>query len=163
MSGRRHTTVWQETVPLQPAAPQSQSQPQQLPQPPQAEQPVEVFTDPSGRRRRRFRRIGQTAMVVLALCLGAVGVAMAGGPGAPFAQSRPQPQTTTPPSHAVKHHHRGHHGAGGTVANPGSTSASREMSHSPKPTPTASPVATNPAGHVPPGKNRTPNPKKSHV
>ena len=43
-----------------------------------------VFTDPSGRRRRAMRRIGLVAAAALAICLGAVVVAMAGGPAAPF-------------------------------------------------------------------------------
>src|SRR5256884_2298764 len=44
-----------------------------------------VFTDPSGRRRRVMRRIGLVSAAALAICLGAVVVAMAGGPAAPFA------------------------------------------------------------------------------
>ena len=43
-----------------------------------------VFTDPSGRRRRVMRRIGLVSAAALAICLGAVVVAMAGGPAAPF-------------------------------------------------------------------------------
>src|SRR5689334_13575403 len=43
-----------------------------------------VFTDPSGRRRRAMRRIGLVSVAALAICLGAVVVAMAGGPAAPF-------------------------------------------------------------------------------
>ncbi len=43
-----------------------------------------VFADPSGRRRRLLRRVGVGAAAVLALCMGAVVVAMAGGPQAPF-------------------------------------------------------------------------------
>src|SRR5205807_9384880 len=43
-----------------------------------------VFTDPSGRRRRAMRRIGLVSAAALAICLGAVVVAMAGGPAAPF-------------------------------------------------------------------------------
>src|SRR5438067_4270729 len=43
-----------------------------------------VFTDPSGRRRRFMRRIGLVSAAALAICLGAVVVAMAGGPAAPF-------------------------------------------------------------------------------
>lgn len=158
MSVRRETRAGQQTVSLQVSAPPRADQPEQQ------HQQAEVFTDPSGRRRRRLRRLGQTAMVALALCLVAVVVAMAGGPRAPFSGSRPQSQSTTPASQAVTHHHRERTG-GGTVANPGSTSPSREMSQSAKPTPgpSASAVATNPAGHVPPGRNRTPNPKKRHV
>src|SRR5215469_4298133 len=45
-----------------------------------------VFADPSGRRRRAMRRIGAISGLVLALCLGAVVVALAGGPAAPFAE-----------------------------------------------------------------------------
>src|SRR6266576_5687070 len=44
-----------------------------------------VFTDPSGRRRRVMRRISLVSAAALAICLGAVVVAMAGGPAAPFA------------------------------------------------------------------------------
>src|SRR6266436_3513112 len=43
-----------------------------------------VFTDPSGRRRRVMRRIGLVSAAALAICLGAVVVAVAGGPAAPF-------------------------------------------------------------------------------
>src|SRR5437867_13362085 len=43
-----------------------------------------VFTDPSGRRRRFMHRIGLVSAAALAICLGAVVVAMAGGPAAPF-------------------------------------------------------------------------------
>src|SRR5690349_2254916 len=43
-----------------------------------------VFTDPSGRRRRAMRRIGLLSAAALAICLGAVVTAMAGGPAAPF-------------------------------------------------------------------------------
>src|SRR6266581_3946498 len=46
-----------------------------------------VFTDPSGRRRRAMRRIGLVSAAALAICLGAVVVAMAGGPAAPFTDS----------------------------------------------------------------------------
>src|SRR5256885_2855180 len=45
-----------------------------------------VFTDPSGRRRRAMRRIGLVSAAALAICLGAMVVAMAGGPAAPFAE-----------------------------------------------------------------------------
>src|SRR6516162_9590883 len=45
-----------------------------------------VFADPSGRRRRALRRIGGVSAAALAICLGAVVVAMAGGPEAPFTE-----------------------------------------------------------------------------
>lgn len=43
-----------------------------------------VFADPSGRRQRLLRSVGLGSAGALALCLGAVVVAMAGGPQAPF-------------------------------------------------------------------------------
>src|SRR5215472_3344725 len=43
-----------------------------------------VFADSSGRRRRVLRYAGLAAAAVLAICLGAVVVAMTGGPQAPF-------------------------------------------------------------------------------
>jgi len=44
-----------------------------------------VFADPSGRRRRIMQRVGLGLAAVLVVCLGAVMVALAGGPQAPFA------------------------------------------------------------------------------
>jgi hypothetical protein len=49
--------------------------------------PVEsrpVFADPSGRRRRIMRRVGLGSAAALVVCMGAVVVAVAGGPQAPF-------------------------------------------------------------------------------
>ncbi len=46
-----------------------------------------VFTDSSGRRRRVLRYAGLAVAVALAVCLGAVAVAMTGGPQAPFTQA----------------------------------------------------------------------------
>ena len=49
--------------------------------------PVEsrpVFVDPSGRRHRIMRKLGIAAASVLVVCLGAIVVAMAGGPQAPL-------------------------------------------------------------------------------
>ena len=58
-----------------------------------------VFADPSGRRRRAMRRIGFVSAAALAICLGAMVVAMAGGPAAPFAEwaapRAPAPRRTT--------------------------------------------------------------------
>src|SRR5256885_12134883 len=58
-----------------------------------------VFTDPSGRRRRVMRRIGLVSAAALAICLGAVVVAMAGGPAAPFADwAAPRAPAAAPPN-----------------------------------------------------------------
>jgi len=59
-----------------------------------------VFADPSGRRRRVMRYAGLGLTAVLAVCLGAVVVAMTGGPRAPLTQwAAPRPRVAA--THAV--------------------------------------------------------------
>ncbi len=45
---------------------------------------VPVFTDPSGRRRRRMRRVGVGLTAVFITCMAVAAVGMLGGPQAPF-------------------------------------------------------------------------------
>ena len=143
-----------------------------------------VFADPSGRRRRVLRFAGLGAAAVLAVCLGAVAVAVTGGPQAPFTQWAAPQATTTPGGHAgqsVAGHSVGRNGSAGSSGGqnlgggtPGSTTpnASGPASQSPSPstgasaTPSASATATqttaptNPAGKTPPGRTKSPNPHK---
>jgi len=139
-----------------------------------------VFTDPSGRRRRAMRRIGLTSVAALAICLGAVVVAMAGGPAAPFTD------WAAPRAPAAAGHDGGTIRAparGTTSLPPSSPRPGLAVSPSPSagsapppsgsatPLPTASataasgtssPVPTNPAGHTPPGHTKSPRPGSSH-
>ena len=140
-----------------------------------------IFTDPSGRRRRAMRRIGVVSAAALAICLGAVVVAMAGGPAAPFtnwAAPRP-PAGATHAGVPVRVPARGTT----SVSPPGprpelapapSVSAGSPPSASgsvtPRPTAsgtatasgTSSPVPTNPAGRTPPGHTKSPHPGSPH-
>jgi|SRR5215470_14588341 len=132
-----------------------------------------VFVDPTGRRRRVLRRAGIGAVVVLVTCLGAVVVALAGGPQAPFTHwADPRPAAPAVSGHVRSGaHHRGGGAVGPSQPNPQPgpvPSASPSATRSPRPRPSASPssspsspVPTNPAGHTPPGQNRSPNPHKS--
>lgn len=142
-----------------------------------------VFTDPSGKRHRVLRRAGLTAAAVLVTCLGAVVVAMSGGPQAPFTQwAVAQQQTTPAPGHPSAQTARGGLGPGvrggpsrnspGAVAASagGRASSSPRAASSPSPAPlpsaSASPststtaVPLNPAGKTPPGQAKSPNPHK---
>src|SRR2546429_9254681 len=94
-----------------------------------------VFTDPSGRRRRAMRRFGLVSAAALAICLGAVVVAMAGGPAAPFAD------WAAPRAPAAAPHN------GGTIRAPARGTTSLPPS-SPRPGPAFSPPP--PAGSPPP-------------
>jgi len=58
-----------------------------------------VFSDPSGRRRRVVRRVGLASAAVLVGCLGAVVVALAGGPQAPFTHWAVPRPAAVPPDH----------------------------------------------------------------
>src|ERR1700730_2935418 len=59
-----------------------------------------VFADPSGRRRRIMQRVGLGSAAALVVCLGAVLVALAGGPQAPFAGlAAPHALAAAVPSH----------------------------------------------------------------
>jgi hypothetical protein len=139
-----------------------------------------VFTDPSGRRRRVMRRIGLVSVAALAICLGAVVVAMAGGPAAPFAD------WAAPRAPAAAPHNGGMTGAParGTTSLPPSSlrpglavspspsagsAAPPSGSATPQPTTsdtavggTSSPVPTNRAGRTPPGHTKSPRPGSSH-
>src|SRR5215469_16771330 len=133
-----------------------------------------VFVDPTGRRRRVLRRAGIGAAAVLVTCLGAVVVALAGGPQAPFthwADPRPAPAL---PGHGRSGAHHQSRGVGPSQPDPqagpvpsASPSASGSAKPSPRPRPSASPssssspVPTNPAGHTPPGQSKSPNPHRS--
>jgi hypothetical protein len=135
-----------------------------------------VFADPSGRRHRVLRYTGLAAAAVLAACLGAVIVAMTGGPQAPFTQWAAQRLPAT----SASGHASARPAGGGTrgplqdapVAAPG---ASTPVPSSPSPFPGASPSArpspsatastsaapANPAGRTPPGHTKSPNPHRS--
>src|SRR6266699_225832 len=138
-----------------------------------------VFTDPSGRRRRVMRRIGLVSAAALAICLGAVVVAMAGGPAAPFAD------WAAPRAPAAAPHNGGTTRAPargttslppssprlGLTVSPSPSAGSAPLpsgSATPRPTTsdtaggTSSPVPTNPAGRTPPGHTKSPRPGSSH-
>jgi hypothetical protein len=119
--------------------------------------PVEsrpVFADPSGRRHRIMRRLGIVAASALIVCLGAIVVAMAGGPKAPL--------TSWAAPHDQQSGTRSGHSAG--AAGP-RFRASPSAQASPKPNSgtaarSGSPGPTNRAGRTPPGQARSPNPHK---
>ena len=97
-------------------------------------EPVPVFADPSGRRRRVFRRVGLALAAALAACLSAVVVALAGGPQAPFTHWAAPPA----PEAAVRHGGTAHRpGTGGSAGNPSS------------PGPQAGPVPSSSASPTP--------------
>jgi len=124
-----------------------------------------VFVDPTGRRRRVLRRAGTGAVAVLVTFLGAVVVSLAGGPQAPFthwADPRPAPAVS---GHGRSGAHNQGRGAGRSQPNPQAgalPSAAPSARPRPSKSPSASsPAPTNPAGHTPPGRSKTPNPHKS--
>lgn len=110
-----------------------------------------MFADPSGRRQRILRFAGFGSMAVITLCLGAVIVAMSGGPRAPFTQwAGPQVPSSSAPAHP------GNQPLGGAKSSPGATgpvpgapgAASPEPGGTPSSAGTAatpSPSATSPA------------------
>ena len=129
-----------------------------------------VFVDPTGRRRRVLRRAGMGAVAVLVACLGAVVVALAGGPQAPLTHwAAPGPAAPGPPGHGRSGAHHQSGGAGPAQPDPQagvlpSAAPSAWPSPSPRPSPSpsaSSPVPTNPAGHTPPGLSKSPGPRKS--
>jgi hypothetical protein len=129
-----------------------------------------VFVDPTGRRRRVLRRAGMGAVAVLVTCLGAVAVALAGGPQAPFTHwAAPQPAAPAPSDHARSGAHHQSGGVGPAQPDPQagvlpSAIPSARPGPSPRPSPSpsaSSPVPTNPAGHTPPGLGKSPGPRKS--
>jgi hypothetical protein len=140
-----------------------------------------VFTDPSGRRRRAMRRIGLLAAAALAICLGAVMTAMAGGPAAPFTNwAAPQPPAAathdaTPiraPAHGPTGASPSSQPAGLAPVPSASAGSAPPASGSATPRSTASgtaaasstspPVPTNPAGRTPPGHTKSARPGNPH-
>src|SRR5215470_8323612 len=96
-----------------------------------------VFVDPSGRRHRVLRRAGLGAVAVLVACLGAVVVALAGGPQAPFTRwADPRPAAPAVSGHVRSGaHHRGHGAVGPSQPDP-------QAGPVPSASPSASPSAT---------------------
>jgi hypothetical protein len=137
-----------------------------------------VFTDPSGRRRRAMRRIGLVAAAALAICLGAVVVAMAGGPAAPFTNwAAPRvPAAATHDGASVRARARGTTSVSPSSPRPqlapvpSASAGSAPPTVTPRPTAsgtaaasgTLSPVPTNPAGRTPPGHAKSPRPGNPH-
>lgn len=142
---------------------------------PGAQQPgVPVFTDPSGQRRRRMRRVGVAASIFLIGALILVGIGMFGGPRTPFSLWAPQSQGHTQAGPSVRHRQHAGSGAPGHTAPWQASAPSPGPDHSPTPSPAPgsasptsspsdSPSPTNPAGHTPPGRNHSkkPHPSKS--
>jgi hypothetical protein len=147
-----------------------------------------VFADPSGRRRRVLRYAGRAAVACLAACLGAVVVAMTGGPQAPFTQWAVQPgpaisatdhASAQPAGRAAGRASGGSSGraASGPAQNvqaaapgasaPATASPSPSQGASPSAQPSASATASssavpvNPAGKTPPGHTKSANPRSS--
>ena len=140
-----------------------------------------VFTDPSGRRRRAMRQIGLVSVAALAICLGAVVVAMAGGPAAPFTNwaaprapaaarhdgtpvrapahgpTGASPSSQPPASAPVPSASAGSAppASGGVTAQPTASGTAAASA-------TSSPVPTNPAGRTPPGHTKSPRPGNPH-
>src|SRR5262245_26945007 len=114
-----------------------------------------VFVDPTGRRRRVLRRAGAGAVAVLVACLGAVVVALAGGPQAPFTHwADPRPTAPALPGHARSGAHDRGRGVGPSQPDPQagpvpSAKPSPRPRPSVSPSSSSSPVPTNPAGHTP--------------
>src|SRR5215469_2818511 len=102
-----------------------------------------VFVDPTGRRRRVLRRASVGAVAVLVTCLGAVVVALAGGPQAPFTHwADPRPAAPALSSHARSGaHHRGRGAVGPSQPNPqaGPVPSTSPTATRPRPRPSASP------------------------
>jgi len=139
-----------------------------------------VFTDPSGRRRRFMRRIGLVSAAALAICLGAVVVAMAGGPAAPFTDwaaprapaAAPHNGGTTrapargtaslPPSSPRPGLALSPSASAGSAPPPSGSAAPRPTTSDTAVGGTSSPVPTNPAGRTPPGHTKSPRPGSSH-
>jgi hypothetical protein len=124
-----------------------------------------------------MRRIGSVSAVALAICLGAIGLATAGGPQAPFTQ------WAAPHAPAAVRNDVTARGTapGRGVASPTLPGPQRGSALPPSPTPTAAPSgspttpqpttssmvtaggsatspATNPAGRTPPGQTKSPHP-----
>ena len=124
---------------------------------------------------------GLGAAVALAGCLGAVAVAMTGGPKAPFTQwAAPQTPASTPGGHGAASRSpnasasagaqdgaSGFAGPTPSAGSAGTASPSASAGSSPSSIPTASaaagksPVPTNPAGKTPPGHTKSARPHSS--
>jgi hypothetical protein len=118
-------------------------------------------------RHHILRMAGLGIAVVLAICLGAVVVAMTGGPQAPLTQwAAPRPPAGESSDHAAQQgtaHATTASGAAGPV---GTTPGERTVpsaSAGPSVTPATSLPATNSAGRTPPGQVKSPNPHKPSV
>jgi hypothetical protein len=139
-----------------------------------------VFADPSGRRRRVLRYAGRAAVACLAACLGAVFVAMTGGPQAPFTQWAVQPRPATSASGHVSARPAGRASGRATSGPSQNAPAAAPVASAPAPaspspfqgaSPSAQPsvsatastsaVPVNPAGKTPPGHTKSPNPHSS--
>jgi hypothetical protein len=113
-----------------------------------------------------MRRAGLGVVAGLVACLGAVLVALAGGPQAPFTHwAAPRAGAPAVQSHVRSGaHHRG--GVGPSRPDPQagpvpSASPSGKASPRPRPSASAAPVPTNRAGRTPPGLTKSPNPHRS--
>ncbi len=121
-------------------------------------------------RRHVLRLAGLGVAVMLAICLGAVVVAMTGGPQAPLTQwAAPRPPAGTPSGHAAQQGaahaagSRGAPGAAGAVSTTPSARAVPSASAGTSATPATSLAATNSAGRTPPGQVKSPNPHKPSI
>src|SRR6266566_4726809 len=139
-----------------------------------------VFTDPSGRRRRAMRRIGLVSAAALAICLGALVVAMAGGPAAPFAdwaaprapaaaphnggttRAPARGTTSLPPSSPRLGLTVSPSPSAGSAPLPSGSATTRPTTSDTAAGGTSSPVPTNPVGRTPPGHTKSPRPGSSH-
>jgi hypothetical protein len=131
-----------------------------------------VFTDVSGRRRKRMRRLGLGVCAGLSACLAVMAVGLLGGPRASFI---PWPGLDAGASGAPQVKPSGEAGAGasqpvpnpvimpapGTSVSPAaSSSAPRSSPRSSSPAVSTSPTpVTNRGSKTPPGRNRSPTPK----
>ena len=137
-----------------------------------------MFTDLSGRRLRRMRRLGVGAGVALLACLIVMAVGLLGGPRVPVLpwSSGKAGAFSDLPGAAGKA--RSSPASPAPAPLPGRDPASRPSSPSASPSaaparsspgsasPSAgspAPVVTNRAGKAPPGLNRTPQPKHTHA
>lgn len=113
-------------------------------------------------RHHILRLAGLGVAVVLAICLGAVVVAMTGGPQAPLTQwAVPRPN-----GHAAQQgaaHATASNGAPSAAEPVSTTRAIPAASAGPSVTPSTSLPATNSAGRTPPGQVKSPNPHKPSI
>jgi len=130
-----------------------------------------VFTDPSGRRRRRMRQAGVGASAALLACLVVMAAGLLGGPGASVipwsggntgafpgvgsgAAGKARPSPADPPARLPG------------PSSPASSSSPGAAASAPGPSRSAhspAPVVTNRGGKAPPGLNRSARPKHTHA